>query len=82
MELVLGTVIEILFDFLEHNSEKTVIFTGSSSSRNRLYRIIIAKFYDKLKSKFEIRGFINDEIMPFEPNLSFTSFLISKNTQK
>jgi hypothetical protein len=79
MELVLGTVIEILFDFLERNSQKTVIFTGSSSSRNRLYRIIIAKFYSELKDKFQIQGFIDDEITPFELNKNFTGFLISKN---
>lgn len=78
IELVLGTIIEILFDFLERNSQKTVIFTGSSSSRNRLYRIIIAKFYSELKDKFLIQGFIDDEIMPFESNKNFTGFLISK----
>lgn len=80
MELVLGTVIEILFDFLERNPQKTVIFTGSSSSRNRLYRIIIAKFYSELKDKFQIQGFIDDEIIPFELNKNFTGFLISKHS--
>ena len=78
MEIVLGTVIEILMDFLEHNPQKTVIFTGSTSSRNRLYRIIIAKFYYQLASKFEIKGFIEDEIMAFDKDKNFTGFLISK----
>ncbi len=75
-------LLRFLFDFLEHNSTKTVIFTGSSSSRNRLYRIIFSKFYPQLKHQFQIQGFINDQIEAFEPNKNFTGFYNFKNTKE
>lgn len=56
MSLVLGTVIKTIYLFFERNSDKTVIFMGSSTARNRIYRAIISKFISKITNNFEVLG--------------------------
>ncbi|GAB2632354.1 hypothetical protein GCM10027035_28330 [Emticicia sediminis] len=56
MSLVLGTVIKTINLFFERNSEKTVIFMGSSTARNRIYRAIISKFISEINNSFEVFG--------------------------
>ncbi len=56
MSLVLGTVIKTIYLFFERNSDKTVIFMGSSTARNRIYRAIISKFISEITNNFEVLG--------------------------
>jgi hypothetical protein len=72
--LILNTVIKTLYHFFELYPSKTVIFTGSSASRNRLYRAVISKL---ISEKFAIFGItFDDEIELFVPNKNYFAFQI------
>lgn len=72
--LILNTVIKTLYHFFELYPSKTVIFTGSSASRNRLYRAVISKL---INEKFDIFGItFDDEIELFVPNKNYFAFQI------
>jgi hypothetical protein len=49
MILIINTVIKTVSYFLDQNPDKSIAFMGSSSSRNRLYRAVIAKLFDEKK---------------------------------
>ena len=72
--LILNTVIKTLYHFFELYPSKTVIFTGSSASRNRLYRAVISKL---INEKFDIFGItFDDEIELFVANKNYFAFQI------
>lgn len=72
--LILNTVIKTLYHFFELYPSKTVIFTGSSASRNRLYRAVISKL---INEKFDIFGItFDDEIELFVPDKNYFAFQI------
>jgi hypothetical protein len=78
MVVVLSTVIMTLYNFFELYPQKTVVFTGSSSSRNRLYRAIIAKLFDEGKEYFDIFGLNFDgSIENFQINKDYLAFQIN-----
>ena len=79
MKEILATVMHAIKLFLTVRPSKLIQFTGSSQSRTRLYQIAINKVHLDLKKDFEIYGWLNEEWVPFEPNLSFESFLIGKS---
>jgi hypothetical protein len=79
MPEILATVMNATILFTTEFPDKTVYFRGSSKSRTRLYQISINKVYLDLQKDLTIYGSINNEWVPFEPNLSFDSFLIVKN---
>ena len=75
---VIGTVITTLYRFFELYPNKIVVFTGSSSSRNRLYRAIIGKLFEEGKKYFEIEGVtFEGETESFEKNKDYLAFQIS-----
>jgi hypothetical protein len=75
---VIGTVITTLYRFFELYPQKTVVFTGSSSSRNRLYRAIIGKLFEEGKRYFDISGItFEGEIEVFKKNKDYLAFQIS-----
>lgn len=77
--IIINTVIVSLYRFLELYPQKTVSFMGSSHSRNRIYRAIIAKIYDENNSDFEVSGITYDnETEKFIPNKDYFAFNISK----
>lgn len=54
---------------------------GSSQSRNRIYRAIIAKIYDENSSDFDIFGITYDsEIEKFIPNKDYFAFQIQRKS--
>jgi hypothetical protein len=75
---VIGTVITTLYRFFELYPQKTVVFTGSSSSRNRLYRAIISKLFEEGSKYFEILGItFEGETENFKKNKDYLAFQIS-----
>jgi hypothetical protein len=56
MGIVLATIVKTIFLFFERNPQKTVIFMGSSDSRNRIYQVLLSKFIDEITDNFEILG--------------------------
>ncbi len=79
MKMVLTTVIQTLIYFLELYPEKSVIFTGSTPSRTRLYRATIAKLLDNLSNTYDVQGILpNFEVETFETSTEYYAYLISK----
>lgn len=78
---IINTVIVTIYRFLELYPQKTVSFMGSSQSRNRIYRAIIAKIYDENSSDFDIFGITYDsEIEKFIPNKDYFAFQIQRKS--
>ncbi len=77
MALILNTVIDTLHLFFELYPSKSVVFTGSSESRNRLYRAVISKAIKNQNQKFDIFGITFDGILEsFLPNKNYFAFQI------
>jgi hypothetical protein len=77
MILIINTVIKTVSYFLDQNPDKSIAFMGSSSSRNRLYRAVIAKLFDEKKDLFDILGWNYDgSIEPFTINKDYLAFEI------
>lgn len=79
MPEVLATVMKAIKLFFIYYPDKAVYFKGSSKSRTRLYQISINKTYLDIEKDLIIYGSISNGWVPFEPNLSFDSFLIVKS---
>lgn len=78
---ILSTVYECIHLFLNQNPKAIVLFTGSTESRTRLYRIAISQNLLEASKKFKIEGFLNDDFETFVPNRNYELFSISlKNT--
>lgn len=78
MPTILSTVILTLYKFFELYPQKTVVFTGSSASRNRLYRAIIGKLFEEGKNYFVISGLTFDGTTEdFVINKDYLAFQIS-----
>jgi hypothetical protein len=79
MKMVLTTVIQTLIYFLELYPQKSVIFTGSTPSRTRLYRATISKLLIDLDDTYNVRGILpNFEVEDFEASTEYYAYLISK----
>ena len=80
---IINTVIVTVYRFLELYPEKNVSFMGSTNTRNRIYRAIIAKLYDENDSEFDIYGLTyENELEKFVPNKDYFSFQIFKKHEK
>ena len=74
---VLGTVASTLFPFFTHNPGATVIASGSTPARNRLYRTGIARYLDEISEKFAIFGYNKEgEWEDFNPSNDYQAFSI------
>jgi hypothetical protein len=78
-EMILHTVKEIVFDFIDAKFRKTVFFTGATSTRNRLYRMFISRYFDELRNSVEIYGVHAAKWEIFKRNKPYDAFLISRN---
>ncbi|MFN3847876.1 MAG: DUF6934 family protein [Spirosomataceae bacterium] len=72
---IIATVFYCIELFLNQNSKSIVIFTGSSDSRTRLYRIAISNNLE-VTQNFIIKGFIDDDFEIFRPNRNYELFSI------
>jgi hypothetical protein len=83
MKIVLVTVIRTLLDFLSLYPHKSVIFTGSTGTRTRLYRATISKLFDSLQDVLLVQGITFDlEKELFDKTKDYYAFLISKKDGK
>lgn len=76
---VLATVAATLFVFTLENPEATIIATGSTASRTRLYRMGISNHLDQIKNDFIILG-LNENLKWefFKKNNNYGAFLIKR----
>ncbi|MFN8356898.1 MAG: hypothetical protein U0Y10_20760 [Spirosomataceae bacterium] len=83
MEVVLSTVVQTLMHFLELNPQNSVIFTGSTQARTRLYRATISKLLNNLDGTYLVEGLTFDlEREAFDSNKHYFAYLISKKHEK
>lgn len=78
MPEILATVMAVVLDYLSQYPERSIIITGNSSSRTRLYQIAIRKIFDQVQDLLTVLGYKNEEWQSFEPNQSYESFLIAR----
>ena len=76
MDRVLATVIETMTLFLDQNPYASLVFTGSSEARTRLYRAVVSRYVDRVSEKFDIYGVVNDDYEKFVVSRPYTSFII------
>lgn len=78
IRFILSTVITTIYRFFELYPNKSVVFTGSSASRNRLYRAVIGKLFDEGQNYFNIYGINFDSTLEnFQKNKDYLAFQIS-----
>ena len=74
---VLATVVQTLIAFLERYPQASIFIAGSTPSRTRLYRGIIALELEDIQKRFDVMGVTGSGTEPFEPNKSYAAFVIS-----
>ncbi len=82
MKMVLTTVVSTLFAFFEQNPDKIVFFTGSTLSRTRLYRAVIAKFIAEAELFYHVMSITESgNLHIFDRNQTFIGYLIRKKNE-
>jgi hypothetical protein len=76
MRKVLATVGKCLIAFFDIYPRAVVVFSGSTQSRTRLYRVAITQNLSLIDTVWEVLGFQNDTFEPFVPNQPYQSFAI------
>lgn len=83
MALILTTVVGTLAKFFEKHPQKMVAFTGSTSSRTRLYRATIAKFIETTELYYQVFGILEDDsIEIFNPSHQYYAYIIEQKNEK
>lgn len=77
------TVTQTIPMFFEKYPDKAIFFTGSTLTRTRIYRAIIAKIIDNSELYYDIKGFREDgKIEKYAKNQDYVGFLIAKKHEK
>ena len=78
---VLATVAATLYAFTEAYPGATVIATGSTEARTRLYRMGIANNLETIELDFEVLGLTAEsEWEPFRKNTTHGAFLVTRKS--
>jgi hypothetical protein len=75
---ILATVAQCVVYFLEQYPNGRIYATGSTLSRNRLYRMGISSNYDLIEKEYTILGQIKQDWEIFNKNTNYDAFLITK----
>ena len=75
---VLATVAATLYAFTDYHPEATVIATGSTQARTRLYRMGIANNLKAIEKDFTIFGLTAATWEPFRKDITYGAFLVSR----
>ncbi len=77
-DIVLATVVSTVYAFTDKYPNAWIFATGSTKSRNRLYRIGIAKYLLEIRRDFQLFGLIDDEWTKFMTGIEYEAFLIRR----
>lgn len=77
-EKIIATVASTIFIFIKRYPKASIIIRGSNKARIRLYRMAISKYFDELSETFDIQGYFNENWLPFEKNIDYEAFLITR----
>ena len=75
---VLATVAATLYAFTENYPEATVIATGSTQARTRLYRMGITNNLKAIEKDFVVLGLTETDWEPFRKNMTYGAFLVRR----
>lgn len=75
---VLATVAATLYAFTDSHPGATIIATGSTSARTRLYRMGIANNLAEIEKEFSILGLKEIDWEPFRKNVTYGAFLVRR----
>ncbi len=82
MPKVLSTVFQSMLYFFEAKPEARIFIQGSTPSRTRLYQIAISKYMTEFEQKFDIWGFVDNEMELFLKGKNYEIFVISTKKYK
>jgi hypothetical protein len=81
--LVIATTV---YEYTSNYSNREIIFSGSTPSRTRLYRMAIGKNYEELSKDFYIFGVIVEsgvgKKVPFSNNTDYIAFIVERKPLK
>ena len=78
---VLATVAATLYAFTDTHPGATIIATGSTETRIRLYRMGIANNLEEIERDYEMLGLNADsEWEPFRKNATYSAFLVNRKS--
>ncbi len=77
-ENVLATVANTVIIFTNRHPKSFILIHGSNPTRTRLYQMAINKYFEELTHFFEIKGFSSEKWLPFEKNVNYIAFLITR----
>ena len=81
-EKVLATVVSAIYAFADRYPDSWIYATGSSTSRTRLYRMGINKYYRIVIEDFEIMGEYRNEWEIYEFGKDYQAFAVHKKNTK
>lgn len=76
--IILATVATAALNFMTDHPGASVIATGSTVVRTRLYQINISKFLTEISSNFVVKGYLNGDWEVFERNRNYEAFLLKQ----
>jgi hypothetical protein len=77
-EKVLATVVSALYVFFEKYPNASILAVGSTSARNRLYRMGITKFFELIIQDFYLFGLVGEEFYDFKLDKSYSGYLVQR----
>lgn len=73
---VLATVAATLYAFIDSHPASTIIATGSTEARTRLYRMGISNNLYEIEKDFIVFGLTENNWEPFRKNVTYAAFLV------
>ncbi len=77
---VLATVARTLYLFTNHYPEASIIATGSTAARTRLYRMGITTNLAAVEEEFQVLGLTQTDWEPFRKNVTYLAFWVRRKT--
>ena len=75
---VLATVAATLYAFTNNHPDATVIATGSTQARTRLYQMGITNNFKAIEKDFTVLGLTETDWEPFRKNITYEAFLVRR----
>ncbi|WP_201978373.1 DUF6934 family protein [Hymenobacter rubidus] len=77
---VLATVAATLYVFMDAHPGATVIATGSTEARTRLYRMGIANNLEAIERDYIVLGLAEENWQPFQKGVHYGAFLVRRKS--
>ena len=75
---ILATVYCAIDTYTQKYPERTIVFSGNTEGKNRLYRMAIGLNFEELSTRFEIFVLVGEELLVFSRNVDVNAFVIKR----